>query len=282
MCRILLIIFILTILPVQAFELDTSVDDEIQKQYNPSALEQSLPALPKTAPSNSKFSQNTPPKTLPVVDNSTKTKIGVGKFSYTPTDKKTAIRIKKGTKFKVKSNSYLADTTRIGANFNFTTLNPVYQTYITIPAGTVFSAIVTNSHAPQITGNGGLLEIAVTGAHVNGITYGAEGKVTKANQKKVFFNNIKGKRRYWKGVVTQVNKGQSFYKKTRSASAKLSENPITNLISPIPTIFGAGVYAVNLIGSPLFSIGTKGDKLTIPAGSIFEIKLLEDVYLERL
>jgi len=41
-----------------------------------------------------------------------------------------------------------------------------------------------------------------------------------------------------------------------------------------------GVYAVNLVGSPLFSIGSKGGRLTIPAGSEFEIKLLDDIYLE--
>ncbi len=33
-----------------AFELDTSVDEEIRRNYNPSALEQNLPTLPRTSP----------------------------------------------------------------------------------------------------------------------------------------------------------------------------------------------------------------------------------------
>ena len=282
MYRYLLILLMFLTFQAQAFELDTSVDDEIQKNYNPSALEQALPALPKTSPTQISSPKQTlsPPKNLPVIDNSSKIQIGAKKINYAPVDKKTAIRIKKGTKFKVKSGTYLADTTRVGTSFKFTTLNPVYQTYITIPAGTVFTAVVTDSHPPQITGNGGLLEIAVTGAYINNNTYGAEGKITKANHKKIFFNNIKGKRQYWKGVANQVGKGQRFYNKTRSAASKLSQNPVTNLISPVPTVFGAGVYVVNLIGSPIFSIGAKGAKLAIPAGSEFEIKMLEDVYLQ--
>lgn len=47
-------------MPVFALDLDTSVDDEIRRTYDPSKLEQSLPSLPKTAPS-----QNTSPKNMP-------------------------------------------------------------------------------------------------------------------------------------------------------------------------------------------------------------------------
>lgn len=268
------------------FDLDESIDDEIRRNYNPSALEQSLPALPKVSPTKTPPSTSptsttqAPPKSLPVTQPS-KPHIGVKKlpndYKY---DKYTAIRIPKGTKFKVRSSAYLSDTTRTGARFSFTTLQPVTKRYVTIPTGTVFNAVVTNSHPPQATGNGGLLEIAVDGINFKGRNYYAQGKITKANRKKVFVNNIKGKRQYWKGVANQVEKGQNFYKKTRRASAKLTDNPITLIVAPVPTIVGMGVYAVNLVGSPLFSIGSKGGKLTIPAGSEFEIKLLDDIYLE--
>ena len=97
--------------------------------------------------------------------------------------------------------------------------------------------------------------------------------------KKVFLNNIKGKRGYIKGVSKQVDKGENFYKKTRRTSAKLADNPVGIIIAPIPTIFGAVVYAVNFAGSPIFAIWAKGSRISIPAGAEFEIKLLEDVYL---
>lgn len=265
-----------------AYELDTSVDDEIRRNYNPSALENSLPALPKVAPTQTPSkptTSQTAPKTQPIAQ-PTKPQIGVKKLPTSQIDKSTAIRIPKGTKFKVRSSASLSDTTRVGARLTFTTLQPVTKRYVTIPTGTVLNAVVTNSHPPQVAGNGGLLQVAVDGMRYNGRTYYSQGKVTKVNHKKIFVNKIKGKHQYWKGVIKQVNKGQNFYKKTRRVSNDLTDNPITLIIAPIPTIVGMGVYAVNLVGSPIFSIGNKGGKLSIPAGSEFEIKLQEDIYLE--
>lgn len=283
---IYLFVFLITTLSCFAFELDTSVDEEIRRNYNPSALENNLPALPKTSPSQNvrPVNSQTPsvPKTLPV-EQQQKTQLRVknlpnSNYQY---DKSTAIKIKKGTKFKVKSNASISDTTRTGARFSFVTLQPVTQRYVTLPSGTVLNAVVTNSHPPQASGNGGLIEVAVDGLKYQGQTYYAQGKVTKANHKKIFVNNIKGKRQYWKNVGNQIDKGKKFYKKTRRTSAKLADNPVGIIISPIPTVVGIGVYAVNLVGSPLFSIGAKGGRVSIPAGSEFEIKLLDDVYLTR-
>ena len=275
---ICLVILLLCTSQLYAFELDTSVDDEIRRNYNPSAIEQSLPALPKVTPTQNSTTQ-APPKTHPVAQPA-KPQIVVKKLPTSQIDKSTAIRIPKGTKFKVRSSAYLSDSTRVGARLSFTTLQPVTKRYVTIPVGTVFNAVVTNSHPPQASGNGGLLEIAVDGMRYNGRTFYSQGKVTKANHKKVFVNNIKGKRQYWKNVGNQIDKGQNFYKKTRRVSNNLTDNPITLIVAPVPTIVGMGAYAVNLVGSPIIAIPAKGGRLSIPAGSEFEIKLLEDIYLE--
>ena len=273
-----------------AFELDTSVDEEIRKNYNPSALEQNLPALPKTAPSQSattKTTATTTNKTTPVepktqpVSQPSKPQLVIKKMDNDyKFDKSTAIRIKKGTKFRVKSNCVISDYQSEGTRVSFTSIKPVTQRYITINEGTRFNAVVEDSHLPQFTGNGGLIVLMVDGIVVNGSTKSVHAKITKANMKKVFLNNIKGKRGYIKGVSRQVDKGENFYKKTRRTSTKLADNPVGLIISPIPTVFGAVVYAVNLVGSPVFAIWAKGSRISIPAGSEFEIKLLEDVYLQ--
>ena len=117
--------------------------------------------------------------------------------------------------------------------------------------------------------------------NLNGNTYDSDGKVTKANYKKIFFNNIKGQRKYWKGVANQIGKGQRFYSKTRSVSSKMSGNPIGTILSPIPTVFGTCVYLINFVGSPIIAVGTKGGRISIPSGAEFEIKLLEDIYLQN-
>ena len=273
-----------------ACELDTSVDEEIRKNYNPSALEQNLPALPKTAPSQSattKTTVTTTNKTTPVVPKTqpvsqpSKPQLVIKKMDNDyKFDKSTAIRIKKGTKFRVKSNCVISDYQREGTRVSFTSIKPVTQRYITINEGTRFNAVVEDSHLPQFTGNGGLIVLMVDGIVVNNSTKSVHAKITKANMKKVFLNNIKGKRGYIKGVSRQVDKGENFYKKTRRTSTKLADNPVGLIISPIPTVFGAVVYAVNLVGSPVFAIWAKGSRISIPAGSEFEIKLLEDVYLQ--
>lgn len=273
-----------------AFELDTSVDEEIRKNYNPSALEQNLPALPKTAPSQSattKTTVTTTNKTTPVVPKTqpvsqpSKPQLVIKKMDNDyKFDKSTAIRIKKGTKFRVRSNCVISDYQREGTRVSFTSVKPVTQRYITINEGTRFNAVVEDSHLPQFTGNGGLIVLMVDGIVVNDSTKSVHAKITKANMKKVFLNNIKGKRGYIKGVSRQVDKGENFYKKTRRTSTKLANNPVGLIISPIPTVFGAVVYAVNLVGSPVFAIWAKGSRISIPAGSEFEIKLLEDVYLQ--
>ena len=287
---LLYILLMLSIMPVQALQLDLSVDEEIRKNYNPSKLEQeSLPPLPKTAtpsktvttkPKSTTSTTTTPPKTTPVVSEPSRKKVNKNLPGTTLTqDDFTAIKIKKGTKFRLKSNNLVSDYLKPGSKVSFTSLTPVYQRYVTIPAGTVFTASVVDSHLPQITGNGGLVELTIETVQFKGRTYSAHGKVTKANHKKIFINNIKGKRQYWKGVANQVEKGHKFYKKTRATSQKLAENPVGVIISPIPTVVGVVAYVVNFAGSPVFSIGYKGGRVSIPAGSEFEIKLQEDVYL---
>lgn len=291
--------FFICAMPAYSLELDMSVDEEIRKNYNPSKLElDALPPLPEiknstpvtvpqstststTAPVTPPVSTTTaPPKTVPTTDYAKTT--GRVKKDLPKTSAKddfAAIKIKKGTKFLVKSQTSVSDYSRAGAGLTFVSLEPVTKRYITIPAGTVFKGIVVESHQPQATGNGGLIVIKADKMIYKGSTYSMDAKITKAGGKKIFFNNIKGKRQYWKGVAAQINKGENFYHKTRRASKKLADNPVGVIISPIPTVAGVVVYAVNLVGSPLFSIYYKGGHISLPAGTLYQIKLLDDLYL---
>ena len=278
-------------MPVCSFELDLSVDEEIRRNYNPSQLElEALPPIPETknsipkTPSRKTSSQkstvSSPPKNLPTTEFSSSTRMIKKTLPKTSSNSDlTAVKIKKGTKFLVKSQTGVSDSSRAGAALSFVSQQLVTQRYLTIPAGTVFKGIVLESHSPQITGNGGLIVLQVNKMIYNGSTHSINAKITKASGKKIFFNNIKGKRQYWKGVLNQIDKGQNFYDKTRNLSAKLSRNPIGTIISPIPTITGAVVYTVNFVGSPLFSIYYKGGKVSLPSGTLYEIKLLDDLYI---
>ena len=271
---IILISLNLTLMPVFALEFDLSVDEEIRKNYNPSKLElEGLPPLPDVKPNVP------PPKNIQEVNKLPNLSPPEHKPVITKIDKSTAIRIKKGTKFKVKSNQAVSDVTPIGTRLSFTSQMPVTKRYITIPQGTVFKGEVANSHLPQMSGNGGLLVLSVDSMVVKGKTVGIEAKITKANHKKIFLNNIKGKRQYWKGTKNSLKPGTKFYKKMMRATSKLADGPVTVILTPFTVVAGVAVYAVNFVGSPLFGLFSKGGRISIPQGSEFEIKLLEDVYL---
>lgn len=263
------------ILPVSALELDLSVDEEIKKKYNSSKLEyEVLPNLPKVNTSNQSNSNGnySVPKTVPVYINTAP--------AITPVDKTNAIKISSWTKFQVKSNQTISDRTPEGSYISFTTTAPVYKKRITIPVGTKLTGIVTDSHPAQRIGNGGLIELKITSMTFNGKNYSVNGKITKANSKKIFFNNIKGKRQYLSGIGKQIDKGENFYNKTRKTSSKMANNPILIILSPIPAIVGLAGYSVCTVLSPVTALNTKGGSISIPAGSRFEIKLLDSAYIK--
>lgn len=279
-CKIfigLLLIGIFTILPAISLELDMSVDEEIRKKYNSTKLQYDvLPSLPKI--DSASQSQNKPqtstsgvPKTTPAYTTAIP--------NVTAVNPKDGIKISAGTKFQVRSNQLISDWAKSGSAVSFTSYSPVYKNNITIPSGTKFYGVIEESHRPQKTGNGGLVVIRLTSMSYNGKNFSINGKITKANSKKIFFNNIKGQRQYWKGVAKQIDKGEAFYSKTRKTSSKMADNPILVILSPVPTIVGVAGYSVCTILSPLTALSTTGGNLSIPSGSTFEIKLLDSVYV---
>lgn len=263
-----------SMLPVSAYELDLSVDEEIQKKYNSSKLNYDvLPELPKIDSTSSKptSTPSSVPKSQPTFSASVPT--------ITPIDKSTAVKIPKWTKFSVKSNQTISDSMKPGTVLSFTTTAPVYKKSVTIPSGARIDGVITDSHRPQVTGNGGLVVIRLNSITYNGKTFAIDGKITKSNSKKVFLNNIKGKRQYWSGVAKQIDKGENFYNKSRTVSNKFSNNPILVILSPVPTVVGVAGYTVNTLISPLTALTTKGGALSVPYGSQFEIKLLNNAYV---
>jgi len=265
----ILILFVCS-MPVYSLEFDTSIDAEIKSKYNSKQLEYDiLPNLPKVN-TTTPTSVNTPKASL---------EYSIEKPQITKINPKNGIKIDKWTKFNANSNQTISDKSKAGTNISFTTTAPVYKKNITIPAGSKLYGTIVNTHPPQVTGNGGLIIVKIDSLTYNGKTYPINAKITKANYKKIFFNRIKGKRQYLKGVSKQVNKGENFYKKSNKVSSKMSSIPIVSLLSPLPTVVGAAGYTIQTVISPLTGLTNRGGSITIPAGSSFEIKLLDNAYI---
>ena len=280
-----------------AFELDASVDKEIRQKYNTSKLEQdALPDLPNILkesntnkksdiPEKAKLINDTPISEIPDTNINTDYSLG---FERVKSDKAlaggdsyTEIKIPKGTKFKVRSKTNLSDKNAVGAGMTFVSTVPVTKRYVSFPTGTTFRGYIEDSHQPNFAGNGGLLKLKINSMNYNGNNQNIDAKVIRANNKIIFFNNIKGKRGYIKGMTTRVNKGENFYKKTRQTSANLSNNPVGVLVSPIPTIVGIAGYGVNLIASPVTALWSKGSGITLPSGTDYTIKLRNDSFIYK-
>lgn len=269
-----------------ALEFDMSVDEEIRKNYNPSKLElEGLPPVPSVKPTTPSQPVTSIPKTQPISVPPSKTPVltapskapVVAKTNHR--DSYSAIKIPRGTKFRVKSGQTISDASRVGTKLSFVSQQSVTKRYVTIPQGTVFKGEVIDSHLPQKTGNGGLIVLKVNAMILKGSTVGINAKVTKANHKMIFLNNIKGQRKYLKGVANSLKPGTRFYKKMMRTTSKLASNNLTLILTPFTAVAGVVVYGVNVIGSPVLGLFSEGGRISVPAGSEFEIKLLEDVYL---
>lgn len=252
---------------IAAFDIDTSVDDDIRKKYNTKKIENDLlPPLPDNlkndVPLKSKenFSK---PITLKEVKTTYKTK---GQ----------QITLKRGTKFTVRLTSGISDRLSVGTKIYFRLAKPIKTKYFSLPENTRFVGIIVDSHTPQISGNGGLLVIKVDNVIINGRTQEINAKVTKVNYKNIYFNNIKGKRTYLNSVAKSIKPGKRFYDKMWAKTKKLAGDSVTVIFSPFTLLTGVVVIGVNVMGSPIFAMFSKGGSISIPANSPFELKLLED------
>lgn len=269
----LIIALLYTILACQghahAFDLDETVDDEIRKNYG--TQEENLPALPaitkhlettKTADikSQNPVQEKTPPQNYPIYKGGN-------------------IKIKKGTSFNVTNLSQISDWQHAGAQVKFKTKQPIYGKNYTIPVGTIFNGEVVESHQPQITCNGGLVVIKINSMIYKGQTVYINAYVTRANDKKIFLNNIKGERKYLKTMWQKGNWGRTLFNKMCTLTVNLGSEGSTFILSPFPLAYGTICLGANTIISPFSAFFAKGGHVSIPSGRNFRIKLIDEILL---
>lgn len=246
----------------QAIDLDSSIDDEIRKNYKvEEKIEEELPELPKilqTTPTNVKIDSSE------IIKN----KITTSEFKGT---------LKGGTKFYVVNDNAITDSLKKGRKVTFHTTKPVYTKSLTIPAGTKFYTEVTDAHPPQISCNGGLVEIKVHSVVIDNSVTLIDGYITRANGKKIFLNNIKGKRTYLKTLWNKTGFGRNLFNKMLTLTLNLGNDGATIVLSPFPITYGTVVLGLNTLSSPILALFSKGGRVNIPVGTEFVIKIKDDV-----
>jgi len=279
--KILITNFLCT--PVLALEFDTSIDDDIRRNYNPSKLEKdvSLPVLPKIlnekatqpnavykAPSTS---QQKPQQAKPLPYKQTVSAVSGENYAT----------LKQGTKIRVKLLKSISDRSQKGTPVVFVSEYPVSTTYFTIPMGTVFNGEIANSHKPQLSGNGGLIVVRINSVVLNGEIRPINGAVSEANFRKVFFNNIKGNRKYISSMFKSMKPGCRFFRKMLGVTGNLAHGGSEIILTPFSLGTGILVMAGNVFVSPMLAIFYKGDSIYFHEGSDFEIKLVQDVFIYK-
>lgn len=268
----LFLLLSITTSSVNALMVDDSVDSSIRNTYKTDVIENVLlPKLPQAMPGNNLQSQQDTVFSQPQVLN---------KQPETPQYNRQyrEISVKKGTKFKVRSQHTITDKTPRGTKLTFVSVYPETSRYVTIPSGTVFHGVVTDSHSSQLFGNGGLIEIKVDELVYKRSPFFIDANVSVANHRRVYFNNIKGKHCFLRNMGRISRPGSKFMGKMWNICGTLTDGPEI-LLTPLPLACGVVVYAVNIGLSPVLSIFSTGQSITVPSGSYFEIKLTQDAVI---
>lgn len=278
---LIFLLLVLLVNPAFGFDLDETVDDEIRKNYNPNKITKEMgikeDALEKSM-------QMTPEETLPSLPSitkygsSTKTSDTKSTYQYKPYTGG-SIKIKKGTTFNVVSTCAISDWQKAGTAVRFKTNQPIYTKRYTIPASTVFNGEIIESHQPQITANGGLVVIRVNSMIYKGQNVPINAYITRANDKKIFLNNIKGERKYLKTMWQKGNWGRTLFNRMLSLTVNLGGEGSTFILSPFPLAYGTICLGANALVSPFCAFFSKGGHVSIPAGRAFRIKLLDDTMI---
>lgn len=268
-----------------AFNIDETVDDEIRKNYNPSQL--IIDVSPKSSNFEKKIEQPTEiiDENLPALPNISKTQtyseplydnITLNTKPYTGGN----IKVKAGKTFNVENIATISDWQRKGTKVKFTTRGNTFGKQYTIPSGTIFQGEIIESHQPQISGNGGLVVIKIYSMIYKGQTIPVTAYVTKADEKKIFFNNIKGERKFMKTTWEKGKWGRDTFGKMGTISLGLCATGPTLILSPFPFAYGTLCLGISAITSPVCAFFSKGGHVSIPANSKFSIKLVEDVMID--
>jgi len=292
-------------MPVFALGFDMSLDDDVRKNYNPDKIEEDmqLPALPrilKEPPSDSpepivKPKPNITPiskasveaQKTPVIQAKVKTETQAHEQvsqNQQPANQLSAesyTTLKLGTKIRVKLLTNISDKTKRGTRISLISTYPVSTTYFTIPTGTVLKGEVISAHKPQWTANGGLIKIKVDTILINNQAQSIDACIIKANHKKIFLNNVKGKRKYLASMFKSTKPGFHFCGKMIRVSAYLASDGSSIVVAPFSLILGVLTAAGNVIISPALAVFYKGGSISLNEGTDIQIRLLQDMYIYK-
>lgn len=184
---------------------------------------------------------------------------------------------KKGTKLKVQLCNDVTNIEKHRSRVTLRTIEPVSTTFTTLPIGTLIKGNIARTREPQIFGNGALVELEPNKIVINDYKSSpVEAKVIKVEDKKVFFNNIKGRQTYFEGIKQAAKDGEPFFEKMHKKTVSFANRPATALLSPFPMLAGGLGYCAYAVAAPFKAVKTKGADVLLAENTELELKLKKD------
>ena len=75
------------------------------------------------------------------------------------------------------------------------------------------------------------------------------------------------------------NWGRTLFNKMMTLTVSLGASGSTLVLSPFPLAYGTLCLGANTLVSPITAFFSKGGSVSIPANSLFKIKLTEDIFI---
>ncbi len=192
----------------------------------------------------------------------------------------TAVKLKKGRTFVVKSDLRLSSDISSGTPVKFESLQKESIFYPKSASKVYFKGHVVKTKSPGYAGKSGRVKIALEKITVDNITYPVKALITKRENQRVFMNSLAGNSIYLANLGDTLNSGtiNSSYKDP--CESHLCDTG--TLTRPLVYLGAAALQAADLLISPVASFFKQGKELNIPENTYFEIKLDEDLCVVNL
>lgn len=193
-----------------------------------------------------------------------------------------AVSVEKDRKFKVKSDISLDSSTPIGTNINFTSVSDEVIFAEKKPSKIYFSGTVVENNPPGPAGKSSSIKLMIDKMKIDNVTYPAKAYISKMGDKKTL-GGVLVTSAYLSNLGNIADKGTITINKIYKDPCDYNNCEIsTPVVRPFYYLGGAILQITDLLISPLVCLFVQGDNISIPANTVFEIKLEKDVSVINL
>ena len=193
-----------------------------------------------------------------------------------------AIKLEKGTKFKVRSLEPMDSETPLGAIIEFESQTPQALIPDQEPANVIFKGEVVENNPPRFAGRSGTIKLEIKHIKVNNITYPAMAYVSKVGNRRAMGGFVAGIPNYKNNLSDLANQGTITIDKVYKHPCDYDCTTTTSIVKPAYYLGSALLQLADLMAVPIICLFKNGNNLSIPAQTAFEIKLDENISLLQL